>query len=96
MVETQTVVELCSFEKETILPQLKCTASSAPKVESLGQPFHSLWPHPAELSPTGGIRVLQRARIFRVHFPGRLLSRTQIGRRWVVWLHCQGPLLSPL
>ena len=48
--ETQTVIELCSFGKGTILSHLECTAGgpAPPLVKSPGLSFHSLWPCPAE------------------------------------------------
>lgn len=59
--------------------------------ESLGLPFYYLWPHPAEFSPARDQSAMQS---FEVHLLGRLLSRNQMDRCWVVWLHLQAqPML---
>lgn len=71
LAETQTVIELCSFGKGTVLPHLQHTA---------GTPLP--WHHPAEFSCTEG----SHCGTFRVCLLGRLLSRNQMSTCWAVWL----------
>ena len=96
MAETQTVIELCSFGKGTILFTSSEQQIPPPPVILLGLPFCSLWP--CSLQPRRGIRVPCRAGSFGAHFPGKLWSRNQMVTSWVVWLYhgAAGALLSPL
>lgn len=83
----------------TILHHLEHTADTPPPlpppthtpVGSLGLPFHFLWPDPTEFGLQGNWSGSQagtyRAGTFIACLLGRLLSRGQMGRCWVVWLH---------
>ena len=98
LVKTQTVNELCSFGKGTILPQLQQTASSLSPVESLSLPYHSV-ACPSEFSHAGGNRVPCRTGTFRV-----LSSRESFvweSDRWASaglcgYIMAQGVTFSPL
>lgn len=95
-VKSQTVIELCSFEKGAILPHLKCIASATPYL-----PNHlvclSIPCGLTELSSIlHGNQVPCRAWTFRAHLCESLLFRNQTGRSWAMWLHCEDPLLFPL
>ena len=91
------MIEICSFGKETILSHPKHTVSSpTPPVGSLGLPFYSLWPCPAEFSPASGSECPSEVGLSE-HISQEGFCRNQMGECWVVWLNpTVGALLSPL
>ena len=94
LVETQSVIDWCSFGKKTILPHLKHKA---------GYPLHllnhvacsvTLWPCPAEFSCSGGSGCSIELGLTE-DLLGRLLSGNQRSGFWIVWVHHGGHLYLP-
>ena len=85
LVETQTVIELCSFGKGAILPQLTHTASVLylHLLNHLACPSTTSGPAPLEFSPAG-IRLMYRTGTFRAHLPSPMEAFVQGANVWVL------------
>ena len=84
------VIELCSFGKGTILPHLQPTASALPTCSITRPALPVCGSHPAEFSYAGESECHAKLEISKHRLLWRLLSRNQMDMCWAVWLHYKG------